>query len=170
MKLKYITIFALMFGMASCIVEEEKTDDAVNHEGTTEHTEEVAHEEEAENEEVAEEASTADYSAGEEIYGKTCAACHQANGEGIPQAFPPLANSDYLMEDKMRAIKQVIEGSSGEIVVNGETYNGTMTPQNLSDQEIVDVLNYVYHAWGNDGEEVTLEEVATVKEEIESSK
>ena len=167
MKLKYITIFALMFGMASCVVDEEKTDDSANHEATTEHTEEVAEEAEEtteETDEVAEETSTADYSAGEEIYGKTCAACHQANGEGIPNAFPPLANSDYLMEDKMRAIKQVIEGSSGEIVVNGETYNGTMTPQNLSDQEIVDVLNYVYHAWGNNGEEVTLEDVAAAKE------
>ncbi len=165
MKLKYITIFALMFGMASCVVEEEKTDDSVNHEGTTETTEEVTQEEVAEEEAVEEESTTADYSAGEEVYGRTCVACHQANGEGIAGAFPPLANSDYLMEDKMRAIKQVIEGSSGELVVNGETYNGTMTPQNLSDQEIVDVLNYVYHAWGNDGETVTLEDVATVKGE-----
>lgn len=165
MKLKYITIFALMFGMASCVVDEEKTDDSVNHEAASETTEEVAQEEVAEEEVVEEESTTADYSAGEEIYGKTCAACHQANGEGIAAAFPPLANSDYLMEDKMRAIKQVIEGSSGEMVVNGETYNGTMTPQNLSDQEIVDVLNYVYHAWGNDGETVTLEDVAAVKGE-----
>jgi nitrite reductase (NO-forming) len=67
------------------------------------------------------------------------------------------------MEDKMRAIKQVIVGSTGEIIVNGETYNSTMTPQNLSDQEIVDVLNYVYHAWGNDGETVTLADVDKVR-------
>ena len=163
MKLKYITIFALMFGMASCVVDEEKTDDSANQEATTDHTEEVAEETQAEEEVVEEETTTADYSAGEEIYGKTCAACHQANGEGIPSAFPPLANSDYLMADKTRAIKQIIDGSSGEMVVNGETYTGTMTPQNLSDQEIVDVLNYVYHAWGNDGEEVTLADVEAAK-------
>ena len=164
MKLKYITIFALMFGMASCVVEEEKTDDSVNEHHETV-SEEITPEKEETEELVEEEVATADYSAGEEVYGRTCVACHQANGEGIAGAFPPLANSDYLMEDKMRAIKQVIEGSSGELVVNGETYNGTMTPQNLSDQEIVDVLNYVYHAWGNDGETVTLEDVATVKGE-----
>jgi len=164
MKLKYITIFALMFGMASCVVDEEKTDDTVNHELTTEHTEEVTEEPVLEEEEVVEEeTTTADYSAGEEVFGRTCVACHQANGEGIEGAFPPLANSDYLMADKARAIKQVINGSSGEIVVNGKTYNGTMTPQNLSDQEIVDVLNYVYHSWGNDGEEVTLADVEAAK-------
>jgi nitrite reductase (NO-forming) len=166
MKLKYITIFALMFGMTSCVVEPNESNDETSNEEATNHTEEVVEEENVEqveedtNEEIT---STADYSAGEEIYGRTCVACHQANGEGIPSAFPPLANSDYLMADKTRAIKQVINGSSEEIVVNGETYNGTMTPQNLSDQEIVDVLNYVYHAWGNNGEEVTLADVEAAK-------
>jgi nitrite reductase (NO-forming) len=166
MKLKYITIFALMFGMASCVVEPNESNDVTANDETTAHTEEVVEEENIEQvEEDTEEeiTSTADYSAGEEVYGKTCVACHQANGEGIPSAFPPLANSDYLMADKTRAIKQVINGSSEEIVVNGETYNGTMTPQNLSDQEVVDVLNYVYHAWGNDGETVTLEDVEAAK-------
>lgn len=43
---------------------------------------------------------------GEEGYKNKCFACHQANGEGIANTFPPLANSDYLMADRERAIKK----------------------------------------------------------------
>ncbi len=41
---------------------------------------------------------------GEKIYMEKCIVCHQANGEGIPGAFPPLKNSDYLFADKVRAV------------------------------------------------------------------
>ena len=107
--------------------------------------------------------ATADYSAGKEIYGNTCKACHQATGKGIPGAFPPLAKSDYLLEDKNRAIKIILEGLTGEIIVNGNTFNSTMTPQAISDQEVVEVMNYVLNSWGNAGGEVTLEDVAAQK-------
>lgn len=99
------------------------------------------------------------YAKGEEVYKRTCAACHQANGEGLANSFPPLAKSDYLLADKARSIKQIISGSSGEIIVNGQKYNSTMPPQNLTDEQIADVLNYVLNSWGNNGGEVTLEEV-----------
>ena len=166
MKNKYIAIAAFVaMSMISCGGAEEAADKATDaiKEAATE-TVETAKEEVTETiEEVAEAVTTADYSAGEEIYGKTCKACHQGTGAGIPGAFPPLAESDYLLEDKIRAIKQILNGSSEEMVVNGVTYNGTMTPQNLEDQEVVDVLNYVLNSWGNAGGEVTLEDVAAAK-------
>jgi len=92
---------------------------------------------------------------GKAVYTQTCIACHQANGEGIPSAFPPLAKSDYLNKDVNRAIKQVIKGSTGAITVNGKTFNGAMPPQNLNDQQIADVLTYVYASWGNNKSKVT---------------
>src|SRR5690606_21028136 len=58
---------------------------------------------------------------GRNIYMGTCFACHQGEGQGIPNAFPPLANSDYLNADVDRAIDAVLYGLSGEIVVNGNT-------------------------------------------------
>lgn len=99
------------------------------------------------------------YAAGAEVYEKNCIACHQAKGEGVKGAFPPLAKSDYLLADKNRAIKQIIHGSSGEMTVNGETYNTIMPPQPISDEEVRDVMNYILNSWGNNGGEVTLKEV-----------
>ncbi len=96
---------------------------------------------------------------GKNIYGRTCVACHQANGQGIPQVFPPLAGADYLNEDVKRAIDIVLHGKSGEITVNGNTYNSVMTAQNISDQEVANVLTYIYNNWGNNGTEVTEEMV-----------
>lgn len=103
------------------------------------------------------------YAKGEEIYNTTCKACHQSNGEGIASAFPPLAKSDYLNADKLRSIQQVIKGSSGEITVNGNKYNGAMPPQDLSDDQIADVLNFVFHSWENNGSVVTPEEVKAAR-------
>jgi len=102
---------------------------------------------------------------GEEIYQGYCLACHMSEGEGIPGAFPPLANSDYLMADKERSIRQVMHGSEGEMVVNGETYNGVMPPQPLSDEEIAHVLNFIRNSWGNEGEVVTFAEVKAIRDE-----
>lgn len=92
---------------------------------------------------------------GKNIYGNTCFACHQSEGQGIPSAFPPLAKSDYLNADVNRAVDAVIFGLTGEITVNGEKYNSVMTSQNLTDQEIADVMTYVYNSWGNNKTVVT---------------
>lgn len=101
--------------------------------------------------------------AGKMIYSETCFACHQAAGEGVPNAFPPLAKSDYLNENVERAIDIVLHGKSGEITVNGKKYNSVMTAQTLNDDEIANVLTYVYSNWGNSNKEVTAAMVAKVR-------
>ena len=60
---------------------------------------------------------------GEVLFNSNCSACHQTTGLGMPGVFPPLANSDYLLKDKNRAIKTVIGGLTGPVTVNGKTYN-----------------------------------------------
>jgi len=88
-----------------------------------------------------------------------CAACHQPTGKGVPNVFPPLAGSDFLNADKARAIQTVIHGRQGEVVVNGLKFNNSMPPFPLSDQDIANVLTYVYNSFGNSGLEVTPDEV-----------
>ena len=96
-----------------------------------------------------------DANAGKAVYTKVCAACHQS-GEGLPNAFPPLAKSDYLNADVNRAIKTVIKGLTGKVTVNGKVFNSAMPAQaTLSDKEIADVLTYVYASWGNSKKKVT---------------
>jgi mono/diheme cytochrome c family protein len=92
---------------------------------------------------------------GKGIYNKVCTACHQAAGQGVPGAFPPLAKSDYLNKDVNRAIKGVVKGLTGPITVNGAKFNGAMPAQALSDQQIADALTYVYSSWGNNKTKVT---------------
>jgi len=94
---------------------------------------------------------------GKNVYMQTCFACHQANGEGIAGAFPPLANSDYLNADVNRTIDAVLYGLTGEITVNGEVYNSVMTAQTVTNREAANVLTYVYNSWGNNGTVVTEE-------------
>jgi nitrite reductase (NO-forming) len=102
---------------------------------------------------------------GRRLYAQTCFACHQAEGQGIAGVFPPLAKSDFLMADKTRAIRGVIKGQSGEMVVNGQKYNGVMPPVLLSDEQIAHVLTFVRNEWGNAGDIVTVEEVQKVHAE-----
>jgi mono/diheme cytochrome c family protein len=87
---------------------------------------------------------------GKLVYNDMCITCHLADGKGVPKAFPPLADSDYLRENQDKSITGIKKGMSGKIVVNGITYNSVMSPLGLTDQEVADVANYINNSWGND--------------------
>lgn len=103
------------------------------------------------------------YNLGKRTFESICFACHQKDGNGLPHAFPPLAKSDYLLADRARAIRTVLTGQQGKLVVNGVEYNGVMPAQQLNDEDTANVLSYVLNAWGNKGEMVTPQEVAKVR-------
>lgn len=88
---------------------------------------------------------------GKEVYTKICSACHQANGQGVPGAFPPLDNSKYVTSDNHQRLASIIVyGLNGPINVNGTTYNSVMAPWGtLSDDEITAVMNYIRSSWSN---------------------
>jgi len=101
---------------------------------------------------------------GKIIYNDFCISCHMTNGEGAGAIFPPLANSDYLKNKQIESIKAVKYGMSGEILVNGKTFNSVMSPMGLSDQEVADVMNYINNSWGNDyGEFYTKSDISKIK-------
>ncbi|MFC7358271.1 c-type cytochrome [Jejudonia soesokkakensis] len=100
------------------------------------------------------------------VYKDFCNQCHRPNGKGVGRSFPPLANSDYLFEHREASIRGIKYGQQGEITVNGKIYNGVMTPMGLSDQEVVDVMNYITNSWGNKSDKITtLEEVTAIEKE-----
>ena len=109
--------------------------------------------------------------AGAIIYAKTCNACHQPNGNGLPGQFPPLVKSEWLAEPEPgRIIRIVLNGLNGELTMNGQVYNGSMVPwkDTLSDQDIADVLTFVRQnkEWGNNAPPVTPERVAQVRAKV----
>jgi mono/diheme cytochrome c family protein len=98
---------------------------------------------------------------GSEIYADFCVTCHMPNGEGVAYTFPPLAKSDYLTQNRAASIRGIKYGQNGELVVNGVTYNNTMAPLGLEDEEVADVMNFILNSWGNSSDSmVTIEEVA----------
>jgi len=171
MKIKNLAIVALTsIVLISCGKDVKKASDAVK-----ETTNEVVKEVKETTNEVIKDvieitevvvATPEQLASGKAVYAKLCVVCHQANGQGIPGAFPPLAKSDYLNENAERAIEIVVKGKTGEITVNGVKYNSAMTPQPLNDQEIADVLTYVYSSWDNSKTVISKELVETVKAKL----
>ncbi len=101
---------------------------------------------------------------GEKLFVANCAACHQADGKGLSGAFPPVAESDYIAEDPMKAVHAVINGLSGPITVNGTQYNAVMPNLSyLSDSDVADVVTFVVNSFGNKGGEVNAAQVAAAR-------
>ncbi len=102
---------------------------------------------------------------GQQIFATICTACHQPTGLGIPNQFPPLAGSDFLNADKERAIRILLHGLQGPIVVNGKEFNNSMPQLSLTDEDVASALTYVYGSFGNSGQDVTPAEVTLVRRE-----
>jgi mono/diheme cytochrome c family protein len=91
---------------------------------------------------------------GARSYRSLCLACHLPDGKGMIGAIPPLAGSDYMLEDRERAVRIVLKGLEGAITVNGHAYAGVMPALEgvLTDAQVADVLTYVFNSWGNKGD------------------
>lgn len=105
---------------------------------------------------------------GRDVYMRTCFVCHQPTGLGIPGQIPPLAHSSVLMNDRAGAIRGVIEGRNGPLVVDGKKYNAPMISfAVLPDEQIADVITFVRNSWGNsDTNAVKASEVAAVRKTV----
>jgi len=114
------------------------------------------------------------YDSGKKIFALRCASCHQANGLGIPNQYPPLADSEWVSANPALITKIILKGLKGEITVKGEKY-GTSAAVNMAavpidDREIANVVTYVRQAWGNDFGEMTTDEVATIRSDTDDQK
>jgi cytochrome c oxidase subunit 2 len=94
---------------------------------------------------------------GEELYMANCAACHQADGQGIPAAgFPPLAGSAVVTGPIPAHAQIAVHGKPG-------TAMAAFGPQ-LSDEQVAAILTYQRNSWGNEtGDLVQPSDVAEVR-------
>ena len=109
---------------------------------------------------------------GAAIYASLCAACHQANGGGLPGVFPPLAGSEWVNGKETVVASIVLHGVTGEISVKGGTFNGAMPAfkEQLDDDQLAAVLTHLRSQWGNSSPAVSRETVAKVREQLKERK
>lgn len=78
---------------------------------------------------------------GEKVFAANCAACHQANGKGLPPAFPPLDGSKVVLGPQDEQIKVLLNGRPGTAMAS---FKGR-----LSDTELAAVITYTRNSWSN---------------------
>jgi mono/diheme cytochrome c family protein len=105
---------------------------------------------------------------GAQIFAAQCAACHQANGQGVPGVFPPLAGSEWVTAKPELIIDILLHGVTGKLTVKGNAYNGAMPAfgDKLSDAELAAVLSHIRTGFGNSAENI---DAAAVKAQREAS-
>ncbi|GAB3571241.1 c-type cytochrome [Hymenobacter daeguensis] len=108
-------------------------------------------------------AASASVLRGKSLYTQYCLTCHQADGLGVDGLNPPLAKTDYVLGDKARLVKVLLNGLQGQDI-NGEEYHNVMPSQDyLTNQQMADVLTYVRSNFGNKASAVTVSEVQAVR-------
>ena len=101
---------------------------------------------------------------GKQVYLEQCLACHQADAGGVQNMNPPLIKTKWILGDKTTLVQVVLKGMTGEVDIEGETYHNVMAPHNdLTDQQIADVLTYVRNNFGNKASAVTAAEVKAIR-------
>jgi cytochrome c oxidase cbb3-type subunit 2 len=102
---------------------------------------------------------------GKALYSTHCQACHQANGMGLPGAFPPLKGSKIILDDDPQVLV--------DIIMNGydarpeyAVMPGVGTAANLSAEEISAIINHERSSWGNSGIKVTASDVKKIMEMV----
>jgi mono/diheme cytochrome c family protein len=114
------------------------------------------------------------FDSGKKIFALRCASCHQPNGLGIENQYPPLDGSEWVSADPDLITKVILKGLKGEIEVLGKKY-GTSPAANMAavpinDREIANVSTYVRNAWSNSASEVSEDDVARVRKETKEQK
>ncbi|MDE3084678.1 MAG: cytochrome c [Verrucomicrobiota bacterium] len=102
--------------------------------------------------------------------GGACVTCHQPNGQGVPGAFPPLVQSEWVQGTPDRVIRIVLFGLQGPVKVRGGEFGAAAMPAfgpigtyNWSDDKIAAVLTYVRQEWGNKASPITPQQVTAIR-------
>lgn len=114
------------------------------------------------------------YDLGKEVFGRDahCITCHQADGKGVENTYPPLVKSEWLDDDE-RMIKIVLKGLYGDLKLQGKTYGPSKNTPPMTgfgplanDEEIAAVISYVRQSFGNDLDFVKAADVKRIREQL----
>lgn len=104
---------------------------------------------------------TAEVLDGKMLYTANCQSCHQADGQGLPGAFPPLKGSAVVEDDNLELYVDIIYNG-----YDARQEYGVMPSigknMEFTEHEIAAIINYERSSWGNNGKQITPEEVKKV--------
>jgi mono/diheme cytochrome c family protein len=105
---------------------------------------------------------------GKTYFTQNCVACHQANAQGIPNTYPPLAGSEYINGGSRRLGMILLKGLQGPVTVEGHQFNGAMPAwgTTLTDKKIAAILTFVRGDFGNHGGPIAPEQIADARKEF----
>jgi mono/diheme cytochrome c family protein len=109
---------------------------------------------------------------GSKVFTTTCVVCHQLDGAGKEQLYPPLAGSEWVQGDENKLIRIILGGLTGPVEVAGETFNGAMPGWGpvLEDKDIAAVATYIRSSWGNKAAPITEAKVKSIRAATTSRK
>jgi len=112
------------------------------------------------------------YIAGRDFYMKACIECHQSDGKGVQDTFPPLIGSEWVKGPQDQLLRIVLGGLSGPIEINGQKFNGLMPGHaHVSDSEIAEIVSFVRFAFGGLKEKpITPAQVKALRPDVEKRK
>ena len=101
---------------------------------------------------------------GRVLYNTYCAACHQGDGKGDNNRFPPLVNSEWVTKSEDVLIDIVLNGYQDEMIVDGKTYSGLMPGHtHLDNHAIASILTYIRKRFGNESSPVSALKVEEIR-------
>ncbi|MEI2414581.1 cytochrome c [Orrella sp. JC864] len=104
---------------------------------------------------------------GARLYTQYCAQCHQDDGRGVAQAWPPLAgNLTVTAAEPVNAIRLVLSGGfAPSTALQPQPHGMPPFAHVLTDADIAAVVTYIRNSWGNQAGAVTLPQVRRVRNE-----
>lgn len=109
-----------------------------------------------------------DLTDGERLYLDNCSACHLNDGMGAERVFPPLDGNSLSNADNPNGLIHTILAGARPPATSTIPAQLPMPgfAWRLSDDEVASLATFVRSAWGNEGDSVSADQVADVREEL----
>jgi mono/diheme cytochrome c family protein/glucose/arabinose dehydrogenase len=113
-----------------------------------------------------------DFPKGAALFASSCQTCHAPDGNGIKSLAPPLNKSEWVTGNKEKLISIVLYGLTGPVRINGHIYEapeisadmpGIAHSDEISDDDVAQVLSFIRGSWENNAGKVSIDEVDKVR-------
>jgi alcohol dehydrogenase (quinone), cytochrome c subunit len=99
------------------------------------------------------------------VYAGACASCHGFDAKGFTPYMPALVGNPVVLDDDPSSLINLMLNGSIPLIANGmpDAYRMPQFRQELSDQDIADVITFIRNGWGNGATPVTATQVAKLR-------